>query len=91
LSFIQHFHAHKTFSFSDTNNPHCAPCHSSSCLPTISIICSSLPNIPTEAEVKTDGINIAEMNVKLLQKVEELTLYVIGQQKQIDELKKANK
>jgi len=50
-----------------------------------------LPNIPTEAEVKTDGINIAEMNVKLLQKVEELTLYVIGQQKQIDELKKANK
>lgn len=47
-----------------------------------------LPNIPTEAEVKTNGINVAEMNVKLLQKVEELTLYVIEQQKQIEELKR---
>jgi hypothetical protein len=46
-----------------------------------------LPNIPTEAEVKADGINVAEMNAKLLQKVEELTLYVIEQQKQIEELK----
>ncbi|MDP2889502.1 MAG: hypothetical protein Q8P34_11165 [Bacteroidota bacterium] len=46
-----------------------------------------LPNIPTEAEVKTNGINVAEMNAKLLQKVEELTLYVIEQQKQIEELK----
>lgn len=50
-----------------------------------------LPNIPTEAEVKTNGINVAEMNAKLLQKVEELTLYVIDQQKQIEELKRANK
>ena len=50
-----------------------------------------LPNIPSEAEVKADGINIAEMNAKLLQKVEELTLYVIEQQKQIEELRKANK
>jgi len=48
---------------------------------------SHLPNIPTEAEVKTDGMNVAEMNAKLLQKVEELTLYVIEQQKQIEELK----
>jgi len=46
-----------------------------------------LPNIPTEAQVKTDGINVAEMNAKLLQKIEELTLYVIEQQKQIDRLK----
>lgn len=47
-----------------------------------------LPGIPTESEVTTDGINVAEMNAKLLQKVEELTLYIIEQQKQIDELKK---
>lgn len=47
-----------------------------------------LPGIPTETEVKTDGINVANMNAKLLQKVEELTLYIIEQQKEIDELKK---
>lgn len=46
-----------------------------------------LPNIPTEAEVKSNGINVAEINAKLLQKVEELTLYLIEQQKQINELK----
>lgn len=50
-----------------------------------------LPNIPTEAEVKTDGINVAEMNAKLLQKVEELTLYVIEQQKRIDLLENKGK
>ena len=37
-----------------------------------------LPGIPTEAEVKEKGISIGEMNVKLLQKIEELTLYVIN-------------
>ena len=46
-----------------------------------------LPDVPTEAEVKENGINVAEMNARLLQKIEELTLYVIEQQKQIDELK----
>lgn len=47
-----------------------------------------LPGIPTEAEVKKDGANLGEMNVKLLQKVEELTLYMIQQNKEIDSLKK---
>ncbi|MBS1538654.1 MAG: hypothetical protein JST20_13005, partial [Bacteroidetes bacterium] len=42
-----------------------------------------LPEIPSETEVKDKGVNIAEMQAKLLQKVEELTLYVI-------ELKKEN-
>jgi hypothetical protein len=46
-----------------------------------------LPDIPSETEVKENGLNLADMNAKLLQKVEELTLYVIEQQKQIDELK----
>jgi hypothetical protein len=45
-----------------------------------------LPNIPSAREVKTNGIGLAEMQVKLLQKVEELTLYVIEQQKRIEEL-----
>jgi len=46
-----------------------------------------LPNIPTEAEVKENGINLGEMNAKLLQKIEELTLYVIEQNKEIFNLK----
>lgn len=43
-----------------------------------------LPNIPSEAEVKAKGINLGEMNAKLLQKVEELTLYLIEQNKEIE-------
>lgn len=47
-----------------------------------------LPEIPTETEVKQNGVNMGEMQSKLLQKIEELTLYVIEQQKEINELKK---
>lgn len=43
-----------------------------------------LVGIPSEAEVKTNGIDLGEMNSKLLKKIEELTLYLI-------ELKKENK
>lgn len=46
-----------------------------------------LPGIPSEAEVKKDGANLGEMNVKLLQKIEELTLYMIQQNKEIESLK----
>ncbi|WP_295121064.1 hypothetical protein [uncultured Chitinophaga sp.] len=45
-----------------------------------------LPGIPSEAEVAKEGIDVGEMNKKLLQKVEELTLYIIQQQKAITEL-----
>jgi len=47
-----------------------------------------LPEIPSEGEVIEKGIDVSEMNKLLLQKVEELTLYVIAQQKQIDNLEK---
>jgi hypothetical protein len=50
---------------------------------------SHLPNIPTAAEVKENGYSLHDMNVKLLQKVEELTLYSIEQNKEIEQLKKA--
>ncbi len=42
-----------------------------------------LPEIPSEAEVMEDGIKVGEMNAKLLQKIEELTLYLIEQNKHI--------
>ncbi|WCT13639.1 tail fiber protein [Mucilaginibacter jinjuensis] len=60
-----------------------------------------LPELPSAAQVAKDGINIGEMNAKLLKKIEELTLYLIEkddqlrteqsknttQQQQIDQLK----
>ena len=50
-----------------------------------------LPNIPSAAEVERDGISVGDMNARLLEKVEELTLYIIELQKEIDELKTSNK
>lgn len=44
-----------------------------------------LPEIPSAQEVKENGINLLEMNKKLLRKVEELTLYAIEQQQRIEE------
>ncbi|MFH6966176.1 hypothetical protein [Flavobacterium sp. FlaQc-28] len=41
-----------------------------------------LENIPSEKEVLKDGINLGEMNAKLLQKIEELTLYMIEMKKE---------
>ena len=47
-----------------------------------------LKNIPSAAEIKkNNGIDLGEMSVKYLEKIEELTLYVIDLQKQIDFLK----
>ncbi len=46
-----------------------------------------LPNIPKASDVERDGFEVGEMNRKLLEKVEELTLYVISLQEQIDQLK----
>jgi hypothetical protein len=40
-----------------------------------------LPDIPSEKEVKEKGISLGEMDAKLLQKIEELTLYLIEQNK----------
>ncbi len=47
-----------------------------------------LPDISNEKEVKNNGgIEIGKMQVKLLQKVEELTLYMIQLKKENDALK----
>jgi hypothetical protein len=42
-----------------------------------------LPGLPTEAEVKKNGIALGAFQVKLLEKIEELTLYLIEQNKTI--------
>ena len=50
-----------------------------------------LPEVPSAAEMAKNGIQLGEMNMLLLKKIEELTLYVLQQQKQIDELNQAIK
>ena len=45
---------------------------------------SHLPEIPSAVEVSKNGMSIGEMQNKLLQKIEELTLYVIEQDKKIE-------
>lgn len=42
---------------------------------------SHLPEIPSAGEITKNGVNVGEMQNKLLQKIEELTLYVIEQQR----------
>lgn len=49
-----------------------------------------LPDIPSEKEMIKNGVNINEMQIKLLQKIEELTLYVIEQNKKIEKLEENN-
>lgn len=47
-----------------------------------------LPEIPSEQDVIKNGLNLGEMNKLLLKKVEELTLYLIEKDKQLDEQRK---
>lgn len=42
-----------------------------------------LKEIPSAEEVAENGVNLGEMDAKLLQKIEELTLYIIQQEKQL--------
>lgn len=46
-----------------------------------------LPEIPSAKEVEANGINLGEMNAKLLQKIEELTLHLIEQNKDLNKLR----
>lgn len=46
-----------------------------------------LPSIPSEKVMLEQGIDIAEMNTKMMEKIEELTLYLIQQNKELEKLK----
>jgi hypothetical protein len=57
-----------------------------------------LPEVPSAKDMTTNGVELGKLNILLLQKVEELTLYLIqkdnqlqDQQKQINDLKKSIK
>lgn len=47
-----------------------------------------LPEVPTTEEAISNGIELKEMNILLLKKIEELTLYTLEQQKNIEEQRK---
>jgi hypothetical protein len=49
-----------------------------------------LPEIPSAKEMEQNGVNVSELNMKLLQKVEELTLYLIEKDKTEQEQKEIN-
>ncbi|WP_343747085.1 polymer-forming cytoskeletal protein [Fluviicola sp.] len=44
-----------------------------------------LPNVPEACELEEQGINLAESNVMLMEKVEELTLYLLQMKNQLDQ------
>jgi hypothetical protein len=47
-----------------------------------------LPGVPSAEEVKESGIDVAKMDAKLLEKIEELTLYMIALKKENEQIKK---
>ena len=50
-----------------------------------------LPEIPSAKTVQTEGMGLAEMNTLAIKKIEELTLYLIEQEKQLKALHEENK
>ncbi len=49
-----------------------------------------LPNIPSAQELVNDGMDVASMQAKQMEKIEELTLYMIELKKEVEQLKKDN-
>jgi hypothetical protein len=47
-----------------------------------------LPDIASANEMVHNGLNLGELNIKLLQKIEELTLHLIRQEKEVGQLRK---
>lgn len=49
-----------------------------------------LPNMPSAEEVEKDGVGVGELEIKLVEKVEELTLYLLEMKEELELLKKEN-
>ncbi|WP_189629027.1 hypothetical protein [Roseivirga thermotolerans] len=50
-----------------------------------------LPEVPSAKEVEANGLDLGDMEATLLKKIEELTLYVIDQNKRLEKLETENK
>jgi hypothetical protein len=51
----------------------------------------NLPGIPSAKEVEEKGVNLGDMQARLLAKIEELTLHMIEANKRIDDLERRNR
>lgn len=49
-----------------------------------------LPNVPSAADVKKEGLNLSQVQMRLLEKLEELTLYTLKQDEQVQALQREN-
>ncbi len=49
-----------------------------------------LPNIPAASEIESKGLKVGETNKAMMEKIEELALYIIQLKKEIDTLKSKN-
>ena len=49
-----------------------------------------LPGVPSAKKIEQDGLNLGDMDAMLLEKIEELTLYVIELEKELNALKNTN-
>jgi len=43
-----------------------------------------LPNVPNAGEIQENGVDVGQFQMRLLEKIEELTLYTVAQAKVID-------
>jgi hypothetical protein len=50
-----------------------------------------LPDVPSAKEVEEKGISVGDNQALLLRKIEELTLYILAQQKRIEKLEQKRK
>jgi hypothetical protein len=49
-----------------------------------------LPEVPSAKEIEQNGIKLSEMNMILLKKVEELTLYIIELERRLSQIENKN-
>ena len=46
-----------------------------------------LPNVPTAQEINSNGLNLSEIQIKQMEKIEEAYLYIFQLQTEINELR----
>jgi len=52
------------------------------------LINKHLPGLPSADDISKNGLPVAEVNTKMMAKIEELTLYVIQLQKEVESQRK---
>jgi hypothetical protein len=50
-----------------------------------------LPEVPSAKEIEKNGVQLGEMNMILLKKIEELTLHLVNQNKRLEKVENENK